>query len=140
LVFNTVLEELIMTIQNTSGKHGMGKTLVVLAALSATMLAGVTQAAAPGGNFPKQVVTYRDLNLNSNAGIQVLYKRIQGAANQVCGKIDLRDLQGMSVKKACVERAISDAVAAVNSPMLTRVHLAKSGGHMPQSLPLAQVR
>jgi UrcA family protein len=129
-----------MNIQDTSGRNGMRQTLVVLAALSATMLAGVTQAAAPGDYFPKQAVTYKDLNLNSTAGIQVLYKRIQGAANQVCGNVDMRDLQAMSVKKACVERAISDAVATVNSPTLTQVHLAKSGNHMPQSLPLAQVR
>jgi UrcA family protein len=129
-----------MNIQNTSGKKGMHRTLVVLAALSATMLAGVTQAAATGDYFPKQAVSYKDLNLNGNAGIQVLYKRIQGAANQVCGKVDVRDLQSMRVTKACVERAISDAVAAVNSPMLTQVYLAKSGRPMPQSLPLAQVR
>ena len=129
-----------MNNQNTSGKDGMRQTLVVLAALSATMLVGVTQAAAPGDNFPRQAVTFKDLSLNSNAGIQVLYKRIQGAANQVCGKADIRDLQGMSVQKACVERAISGAVAAVNSPTLTRVYLTKSGAPMPQSLPLAQVR
>lgn len=129
-----------MNIQNTGGKNGMRATLIVLAALSATMLAGVTQAAAPGDYLPKQAVTYKDLNLNSNAGIEVLYKRIQGAANQVCGKVDVRDLQGMRFTKACVERAISGAVAAVNSPMLTRVYLAKSGGPMPQSLPLALVR
>lgn len=128
-----------MNIQNTSGKIGMRQTLVVLAVLSATMLAGVTQAAT-AADFPKQDVSYKDLNLNSNAGIQVLYKRIQGAANQVCGKVDVRDLQGMSVQKACVERAISDAVATVNSQSLTRVYLTKSGGLMPQSLPLAQVR
>ena len=127
-----------MNIQNTSGKNGMRQALVVLAVLSATMLAGVTQAAAP--DFPKQAVSYKDLNLDSNAGIQVLYKRIQGAANQVCGKADIRDLQGMSVQKACVARAISGAVAAVNSPTLTRVYLTKSGAPMPQSLPLAQVR
>jgi UrcA family protein len=129
-----------MNIQNTSGKNSMHQTLVVLAALSATMLAGVTRAAVPGDYFPKQAVTYKDLNLNSNADIQVLYKRIQGAANQVCGKVDVRDLQGMRFTKACVERAISGAVAAVSSPMLTRVYLAKSGGPMPQSFPLAQVR
>jgi UrcA family protein len=129
-----------MNIQITGAKNTMRMTLVALAALSATMLAGVTHAAASGDNLPKQVVTYKDLNLNSNAGIQVLYKRIQGAANQVCGKVEMRELQGMSVNKACVERAISNAVAAVNSPMLTRVYLAKLGNPVPQSLAIAQVR
>jgi UrcA family protein len=121
-------------------KNAMRMNWVVLAAVSATMLAGVTQAAGVGDNLPKQVVTYKDLNLNSNAGTQVLYKRIQGAANEVCGRVDVRDLQGMSARKACLDRAISQAVAAVNSPMLTRVHLAKVGNPEPQSLPIAQVR
>jgi UrcA family protein len=132
-----------MNIQNTGAKNTMRMTLVALAALSATMLAGVTQAqeATAGDNVPKQAVVYSDLNLNSNAGVQVLYKRIQGAANQVCGReADVLDLQGMSVRKACVERAVSEAVAAVNSPLLTRVNLAKSGSPMQQTVAIAQAR
>ena len=108
-----------MNNQNTSG-NGMRQTLVVLAALSATMLVGVTQAAAPGDNFPRQAVTFKDLSLNSNAGIQVLYKRIQGAANQVCGDVDGRDLVVARAHEACVGRAVADAVAAVNNQMLTK--------------------
>lgn len=121
-------------------KNAMRTTWAVLAAVSTTMLVGVTQAAGTGDNLPKQVVTYKDLNLNSNAGTQVLYKRIQGAAKEVCGKVDVRNLQGMNARNACLERAISQAVAAVNSPMLTRVYLAKSGNPGPQSLSIAQVR
>ncbi len=75
-----------------------------------------------------------------NAGVEMLYKRIEGAANQVCGKADARDLRGMSFKKACVERAISNAVAEVNSPMLKQVSFEKSDSHVQQSLPIAQVR
>jgi UrcA family protein len=129
-----------MNIKNTGGKNTMRMTWAVLAAVSATMLAGVTQAAGSGDNVPKQEVTYQDLNLNSNDGIHLLYKRIQGAANKVCGEVDVRDLQGMRVNKACVNRAISQAVAAVNSPMLTRVYLAKGGQPGQQLLPIAQLR
>jgi UrcA family protein len=129
-----------MNIKNTAGKNTMRMTWAILAAVSTTMLAGVTQAAGSGDNLPKQAVTYKDLNLNSNEGTEVLYKRIQNAANVVCGKVDVRDLQGMSAKRTCLDRAISQAVAAVNSPMLTRVYLAKSGNPGPQSLPLAQLR
>jgi UrcA family protein len=129
-----------MNIKNTGGKNTMRMTWAVLAAVSTTMLVGVTQAAGSDDNFPKQEVTYKDLNLNSNEGIHVLYKRIQGAANKVCGEVDVRDLQGMRVKKACLNRAISQAVAAVNSPMLTRVYLAKAGHPGQESLPIAQAR
>jgi UrcA family protein len=121
-------------------KNAVRMTFVAFAALSATMLAGVTNAAEAGDVAPQQAVTYKDLNLNSNAGIQILYKRIEGAASQVCGNVDSRDLRAMSAKKACVERAISNAVAAVNSPMLTMVSVAKSSDSVSQSLPTAQVR
>ena len=128
-----------MNIQNTGTKNTMRMTFVAFAALSATMLAGVTQAAGFGDDPPKQTVSYQDLNLKSDAGIKVLYRRIQNAADQVCGNTDTRDLQVTSAKRACIERAISNAVAAVNSPMLTQVYLAKSGSR-PRSIPVAQVR
>jgi UrcA family protein len=134
------LQETIMNTKNTVRNNTMRMTCVLLAVVSTTMLAGVTQAAHAGDNLPKQVVTYKDLNLNSDAGTKVLYKRIQGAADEVCGKVDVRDLQGMSVRKACLDRAISQAVAAVNSPMLTRVYFSKVGKPGPQSLSLAQIR
>jgi UrcA family protein len=129
-----------MNIKNTGGKNSMRMTWAILAAVSTTMLVGVTQAAGLGDNIPKQEVAYRDLNLNSNAGIHVLYKRIQGAANEVCGEVDARNLQGMRIKRACLNRAISQAVAAVNNPMLTRVYLEKAGHPGQQSLPIAQLR
>jgi UrcA family protein len=129
-----------MNIQNQNTLNTVRMTLVAVAALSATMLAGVTHAAGSADEVATQAVIYKDLNLNSSAGVQVLYHRIQGAANQVCGEVDARDLKGMSIRKACVEHAISSAVAAVNAPMLTRVYLAKSVGPAPKSLPIAQVR
>jgi UrcA family protein len=129
-----------MNIKNTGGKNSMRTTWAILAAVSTTMLVGVTQAAGSGDNFPKQQVTFQDLNLNSNEGIHVLYKRIQRAADKVCGEVDARNLQGMRSKGACLNRAISQAIAAVNSPMLTRVYLAKGGQPGQQPLPIAQLR
>jgi UrcA family protein len=112
-----------MNIQNT--KNAVRMTVVAIAAMSATVLAGVTHAAEAGDTLPKQVVVFKDLNLNSNAGVQVLYRRIQGAADQVCGKVDARDLRGVRAKKACVEQAIANAVATVDSRMLTTVAVAQ---------------
>ena len=129
-----------MNTRNRSQKSAVVTGLLVMAAMSATMLTGVTQAATSGDNVPKQAVEYKDLNLDGSAGAQMLYKRIQGAANQVCGKADVRDLRAVSGRKACVERAVSDAVAAVNSPRLTRVYLAKSGSPVQQTVTIAQVR
>ena len=129
-----------MIIKNTGGKNTARMTWIMLAAVSTTMLAGVTQAAGFGDTPAKQLVTYQDLNLNSDAGTQALYRRIQRAANKVCGEVDVRELAGMRVKQACVESAISQAVAAVNSPMLTKVYLANSGEPGQQSSSIAQLR
>jgi UrcA family protein len=127
-----------MNIQNT--KNAVRMTVVAIAAMSAAVLAGVTHAAETGDTLPNQVVVFKDLNLNSNAGVQVLYRRIQGAADQVCGKVDTRDLRGMSARKVCVERAIANAVATVDSRMLTTVSVAKANGNGMQSVAVAQVR
>jgi UrcA family protein len=95
-------------------------TLVVAAA----MLVGVAQAA----EAPAEAVTYQDLNLANEAGTGVLLQRIRGAANQVCGNVEIRDLPGARAHRACVEKAVSDAVAAVNNQKPT------------QTVAMAQVR
>jgi UrcA family protein len=108
---------------NTQIKNAKN-VLVVLAAMSAAVLVGVGHAA----EVPARAVTYRDLNLNTEAGAKVLYQRIHGAANEVCGNVEVRDLPGVRAHEACVEKAVSDAVAAVNSQRLT------------QTVAMAQVR
>ena len=89
------------------------KNVVTGAALAAAMLVGVAQGA-------EVRVRYQDLNLNADAGVKVLYHRIKGAANQVCGYVDVRDLAAARAHAACVNRAVADAVAAVNNQGLTQ--------------------
>jgi UrcA family protein len=130
-----------MNTRNTNRKGAFTAGLLVVAALSGSMLSGVTQAAAIGDDSaPQQAVMYKDLDLQSKAGVQALYHRIQGAANQVCGKVDERDLEAKSAKDACVKHAVSEAVATVNSQTLTQVHFAKTGISGQQMLTVAQVR
>jgi UrcA family protein len=108
---------------NTEIKN-VKNVLVAVAAMSAAMLVGVVHAA----ELPARAVIYRDLNLNTEAGATVLYQRIHGAANQVCGNVEVRDLPGVRAHEACIEKAVSDAVAAVNNQRLT------------QTVAMAQVR
>ena len=98
---------------------GLTNIVVMAAALTVGLLVGVAHA-EPGNDAPVKAVSYQDLNLKTDAGVQVLYKRIEGAAKQVCGDLEIRDLQGMRAHKACVQRAMDDAVAAVNNQMLTQ--------------------
>jgi UrcA family protein len=97
---------------------GVTNLLVVATALAVGMLAGVAHAAE--AEAPVKAVRFQDLNLNTDAGVQVLYKRIRRAANQVCGDVSGRDLAVAQAHEACVERAVADAVATVNNQMLTK--------------------
>ena len=107
-----------MNTQNTNAKT----TLVVVALLAAATLFEVARAdeVRIDATVPVETVAYQDLNLDTQAGVKVLYKRIRVAADQVCGNVDGRDLQIARAHKACVERATADAVAAVNNQMLTQ--------------------
>jgi len=100
---------------NTQIKNAKN-VLVVLAAMSSAVLVSVVHAA----EVPARVVSYQDLDLNTEAGAKVLYGRIHGAAKQVCGNLEIRDLPVVRAHAACVEKAVSDAVAAVNNQRLTQ--------------------
>ncbi|HXO14916.1 MAG TPA: UrcA family protein [Steroidobacteraceae bacterium] len=93
---------------------------------SITCLLGATQAPAADPSGARSVtVSYRDLNLSSIEGATALYQRIKRAANHVC------DEPGAGIAhfqewKSCYQAAIADAVAKVNTPLLTAVSSGKS--------------
>jgi UrcA family protein len=129
-----------MYIKNTTGTQTTRMAVALLALASTALLTGVAQAAEPSGVLPKTTVSYTHLNPNSIEGAKVLYTGIKAAADDVCGKVDVRDLQGMSVTKGCRDKAISNAVASVHSPVLTKLYLDETGKSTPAAPALAQVR
>ena len=70
-------------------------------------------------------VNYEDLNLNTLAGVSVLYSRIERAARLVCGPNNDQSRHGQW--KTCYRMAIAAAVAKVNNPLLTAIHDSKFG-------------
>lgn len=72
-------------------------------------------------------MNFQDLNLNTPAGAQVLYRRIRTAADQVCAVPGIRDLTSLGATKTCADHAIADAVAQVNNPQLTGVYETRVG-------------
>lgn len=97
----------------------MIKTLLPLAALALSSLAN---AASPVNSV---VVKYGDLNLNSQAGIARLHKRISNAAESVCDQLDTRILSQQSAYKECVKSAVTDGIAAVDNANLSQFHASK---------------
>jgi UrcA family protein len=78
-------------------------------------------------------VRYSNLDLQSAAGATALYHRLQGAARAVCGYGEL-DLTVHAYVNRCNRSAISEAVSAVNAPLLSAIHNAQGGASVTASL------
>jgi UrcA family protein len=91
---------------------------------SAACLAGAAQADA--ADAPRSTtVSYRDLNLSTIAGATVLYQRLRHAAEWVCDERGT-GLERYRIWHSCYRAAIADAVAKVNSPLVTQLYSGKS--------------
>ena len=103
------------------------------------MLYNAARADEPENTVPHKVVSFRDLNLSSPEGVAVLYRRINSAAQEVCGSPDRYDLSQLKLQ-ICVKDAVSRAIAQVNNPMLTSLYQAKTGKVDKKTTTLAQAR
>jgi UrcA family protein len=84
------------------------------------------------------VVRFADVDLSRIGGAATLYTRIRQAAGQVCTPLEGRDL-GLLVKhRACVDKAIADAVASVNRPLLSQYHQLHTKGDKAGLVQLAK--
>lgn len=99
----------------------------LLATVCAIGLCAGARASDQNYDVPRQVVKYADLNLNSLAGVSMLYRRIRQAAVRVCGDpADARELSKWARLRTCNEQAVARAVDAVNSSALTSFHFEKT--------------
>lgn len=56
-----------------------------------------------------------------------VYRRIQGAAQQVCESLQSRELDRERLHYNCVKAAVDKAVAELGSRELTQIHLTQQG-------------
>jgi UrcA family protein len=68
-------------------------------------------------------VGYSDLDISQIKGAKVLYLRIRYAAETLCQSAAT---WGKKDGDACVRKAVNDAVARVNSPLLSQYHQLRS--------------
>jgi UrcA family protein len=88
-------------------------------------------------------VKYGDLNVSSPSGAATLYSRIRVAADSVCHPfrpLNPGDLAAGQVFTACVKKAMSNAINAVNQPALFTIYNAKTGPSKPILLASGQAR
>lgn len=86
--------------------------------LAAGFVAAALVCAAPIVNAEPVVrherVSYADLDLNTQAGVQTLQRRIRAAVKVVCGPTpELRELNEMRAEQECRYRAMQQATAKV---------------------------
>jgi UrcA family protein len=89
-------------------------------ALSTLLLFGASApalAAPRSGDVPTKIVRFNRADLATADGAHSLYERISAAARIVC-----RGATPLAAVRACRERAIDDAVRAVDSPLLSSIH------------------
>ncbi len=74
---------------------------------------------------PKANVSYADLNLESEEGVRVLYRRLQHASKEVCRPKSLKITRSPFINyrvRGCFRHTLSDAVDKVDNEDLTRIH------------------
>jgi UrcA family protein len=125
-----------------NGTFGTG-TRSVFACVALLAATAASAGSAPVVEHPdgRRSVAIRvdDLDARSEAGARALYSRLRHASRQVCGTAD-RDLERAMLYRDCRERAIHDAVLALNEPRVKALHAAKTGGRAPADVRLSAVR
>jgi UrcA family protein len=99
-----------------------------LAAISCGVALTTTAMADQSDGEPlTKVVSYGELNLNSESGARTLYGRLQMAARQVCAPFDGGTIRQRTNWRECFDQAIARSVKEVDQPVLTAYHLSRTG-------------
>ncbi len=88
---------------------------------SIACLLGAAQAVAAPAETRSETVSYRDLDLSTIEGATALYQRLKSAARHVCDEPGTYPY-ALQEWRSCYNAAIADAVAKVNSPLLTALY------------------
>ncbi len=103
-------------------KVGAVAGIISLMALGAT----AAQASTSALDAPPVVVHYSDLDLSTTAGAEMLYKRIESAAEKVCPSADSQLLIQYRAGVRCRAAVVAQTVAGIHSPQLVAVYEAKT--------------
>lgn len=109
----------------TSIKTQSISTASILAASFFALGCAAIGGRAQAGEVPQfytAIVTYVDLNLDSDQGAKVMYARIRSAAGKVCSSLEGRNLTQKKLWQGCFDKAVASAVVQVNNTRVTALH------------------
>ena len=109
----------------TSNTRNTSIRQIMIAAAIATvgLTAARTSAAADAAEPLRMSVSYADLNIGTPSGAHQLYSRLESAAERVCAPLDGRTGPMTWRFQACYRNALDSAVAKINQPALTAMHI-----------------
>jgi UrcA family protein len=117
------------------------RTLIAGALLNALAFSFATVSNADDYTTPPQVIVkFGDLDVSTSQGAAALYRRIHGAAVDVCSRMYVDEQAYKWHKDACLQKVIGDAVLKVNRPALSAVFASKFGVSPPIVLAAAKAR
>jgi UrcA family protein len=94
-------------------------------AISGTALASEPIAASTTNWSVSYPVRYSDLDVSTMKGAKTLYLRVRYAAETLC---ESAATWGKKEGEACVNKAVNDAVARIDAPVLTQYSQLRSKG------------
>ncbi len=100
---------------------------VRLALLLALCVPGIALASKPQSSMEQVTVkvSFADLNLDNEEGVEHLYRRIRSAASNACGPFTLREtgsLQRLRDNEVCYRELLDKAVKKVDNAALSKRH------------------
>jgi UrcA family protein len=96
------------------------------------------EAAPPASVETRSIaVSYADLDLNREAGVQALYQRLRLAARQACGSVETRDLAARRAWQTCRDAALANAVERLGSERVAAIYRADQRGAQPAQQQIA---
>lgn len=114
---------------------GIAATMAFNAASAASD--GVSNVHSMTNQYLTFVVRYSDLDISNVEGAKTLYGRLRLAAKVVCAPVESAGSWGVAQYRACMDKAISDAVAGVNRPLLSQYHQIRTKGDKAGPVQLA---
>jgi UrcA family protein len=96
----------------------------------AVLVSGAAVAQEPTTNVtvtaPSITIKYSDLNLATPSAVEVLYRRVEVAAKEVCNHGETRELARQILAEKCVNEAMTNAIQKIDVPQLNALYRTKS--------------
>jgi UrcA family protein len=101
-----------------------GRALVALAFSAACLTLPIAPAFAGGFKVdpPSVTVYYDPVKVEQWSYAEDLHARLQDAASQVCGEVDIREGRNQGDVNRCFGKSLNRAIREVGSPTLAEVH------------------